>query len=95
MNKQFFDIQKTARLSRLSLSAEEQARMSEEISRFAEFSDILSELEIGDGTYSENDCNGVMREDAPRENQTTLSDLTDGERIYGEYIRVPLTVEEE
>lgn len=94
MNKQFFDIQKTARLSRLSLSTEEQTRMSEEISRFAEFADILSELEIG-GTCTEGAYSCGTRGDVPCVNRTELTDLTDGERIYGEYIRVPLTVEEE
>lgn len=95
MNKQFFDIQKTAYLSRLSLSAEEQARMSEELSRFAEFADILSELEIDEGICDEIGYANGTREDVPCISKAKLTDFTDTGRICGEYIRVPLTVEEE
>jgi aspartyl/glutamyl-tRNA(Asn/Gln) amidotransferase C subunit len=96
MKKNIINIDATARLAKLSLSNSEKLQLEDELSRFAEFAQILSEYEphaLSQNT-TEYDCLLVRQDTHTALRTSSAQTLIGQENVKDGYVAVPLTVEE-
>ena len=95
MEEKTVDVAHVAKLARLSLTEEQTARMSAELSDFARFARVLSDIptEELDNTAPAALCR--MRSDNPLAPSLSATDLVGEDRVHDGYVCVPPTIEEE
>jgi aspartyl/glutamyl-tRNA(Asn/Gln) amidotransferase C subunit len=85
-----FSIDELARLSRLSLEAEERAVLEQDIASILEFTKILSGqlLDIYDDLYQSVNVENVFREDEVFNCPISLESLVNTDYIHNRYVKV-------
>lgn len=94
MEEKTVDVAHVARLARLSLTEEQTARMSAELSDFARFARVLSDIPVEElDNMPTALCR--MRSDNPLAPSLSATDLVGEDRVHDGYVCVPPTIEEE
>ena len=96
MKKSIINIDATARLAKLSLSSSEKLQSEDELSRFSEFAQILSDYQphaLSQNT-TEHDCLLIRQDTQTSLRASSAQTLIGQENVKDGYVAVPLTVEE-
>ncbi|SFI29086.1 Asp-tRNA(Asn)/Glu-tRNA(Gln) amidotransferase subunit GatC [Planctomicrobium piriforme] len=89
------DVQKVARLSRLQLSGEEQARFAEQLGEILNYVALLNEVETADVAPMAHaaDLANVFRADVPAPSLERSAALANAPKSDGKYFLVPQILE--